>query len=273
MKKITLAMILFCQIAFFAQAQETQNQTSGTCGENCAWEMNDGVLKLNGYGYIKGYDLYSAPWFWNSNNIKKIVIENQPETEGFKSIGNTTFCAMTQVKEVVLPETMEKIGSAAFHYCLSLEKINLPDSLTNIAWAAFNDTSISNFILPENVKVESNAFGSFNLSSIAFSGNTDVNKNALEYSTDWKTYQISPNLNSIYCEQSNQSCIALLEDEDIKSKVITYTKSGGMYIANGKQYRSLAAMQKGNTVKRIYTVDEAAKVSKKSDNTFKIRYK
>ena len=89
---------------FHAQAQSTNNQTSGTCGEHCTWTIDGNTLKLSGYGDISGYDLYSAPWYWDQSHITKVVIENESDQNTFKSIGEATFCAMTKLKEVVLPE-------------------------------------------------------------------------------------------------------------------------------------------------------------------------
>ena len=66
--------------------------TSGTCGTNVRWNLNNGILTIFGSGEMDNYRFYDntnslmAPWYSSSNNINKIVIEN-----GVTSIGMYAF--------------------------------------------------------------------------------------------------------------------------------------------------------------------------------------
>ena len=54
----------------------------------------------------------------------------------------------------------------------------------------------------------------------------------------------------------------------------TYEKFGNQYYSNGKFYNSFNDIGTPKYIKkRIYTIDEATKVSKETGNTFKLRYK
>lgn len=269
MKKISAALIftIFCLLTFKVEAGDT----SGSCGDHCSWTIDGDTLKLTGYGDINGYDTYQSPWYPNINQIKKIVIENESDTNTFKSIGSGPFISMTKVKEVVLPEGLEKIGRYAFHYATSLEKINFPSSLKQIDFGAFNKTAITSFVLPENVILANYALGSTSLNSVVISGTTNLTLEMMEHTRDWSTFYMPNNLNVIYCEATNKSCQNLL-NSTLGNKVKTYTKDGNRYVVDGQKYRSLSDMQQQKPVKRIYTVKEANEASGRK-NTIMIRYK
>lgn len=271
MKKISafLTFTIFCLLTFKVEAGDT----SGSCGDHCSWTINGDTLKLTGYGDINGYEVYQSPWYPNRNQIKKIVIENESDTNTFKSIGGGSFIAMTKVKEVVLPEGLEKIERYAFHYASSLEKINFPSSLKQIDFGAFNQTAIKDFVLPENVVLSPVSLGSDKLESVIVSGSTDLTEAMLLATVDgnWDNLQIPATLQTIYCDATNESCQNLL-NSNIGNKVKPYTEEGNRYVVDGQKYRTLSDMQQQKPVKRIYTVKEANEASGKK-NTVMIRYK
>ena len=66
------------------------------------------------------------------------------------------------LKNVKLPENLEKIDKEAFASCTSLEEIKIPDSVKSIGESAFeNCSSLKNIKLPENLeKIDKEAFAS-----------------------------------------------------------------------------------------------------------------
>ena len=85
------------------QAETTQDEKSGTCGENATWELSeDGVLTIKGTGaVIKGS--------WNNEDVKKIII-----SEGITEIGDRALGFTVNATEVSIPNSMEKISYSAF---------------------------------------------------------------------------------------------------------------------------------------------------------------
>lgn len=81
----------------------------------------------------------------NMYNVKKLVIE-APITE----ISNNRFYKYTNLKSVVLPETLTTIEDYAF-YQSGLEEIKFPQSLTTIGNYAFSQNQLKYIHVPENV--------------------------------------------------------------------------------------------------------------------------
>lgn len=46
------------------------------------------------------------------------------------------------LKEVVIPDSVNNIGEAAFMDCISLKNVTIPDSVNNIGEVAFMDVNL-----------------------------------------------------------------------------------------------------------------------------------
>ena len=165
------------------------------------------------------------------------------------NIGNYAFHNMTSVTSLVIPESIISIGNNAFQNMPSLINITIPDTVTNINYQAFWSTTTQNLNTnAENLQRYLNAGGGFK--------NGDLN---------------------ITC--SSGDCKAILEAWDVAhnttyaSRAIITAKSQQVHNADG----STSVYENGQLVatrgKRIYTVEEASKLSKETGNTFKLRYK
>lgn len=63
------------------------------------------------------------------------------------------FTARTQIKRLVIPDSVKEIGDAAFDGCESLEEITLPASLTEISYGMFRSChSLKKIVIPDGVK-------------------------------------------------------------------------------------------------------------------------
>ena len=151
-----------------------------------------------------------------------------------------------------------------------LEKINFPDSIEVIGGSAFSTTGLSNIKLPESVEaLYDEVFGDTNIEEIIIPDSVkEISSAAFEYRRH------STPLKKIYCEASfaDQCEAAVREFSDVS--VVSYQKNAdGTFFYNNKWYQNSNQILSDNNIKkRIYTIDEANKVSGRK-NTFKIRYK
>ena len=143
-----LLAVLLCAVPLFAQAE-----TSGTCGENLTWVLDDeGTLTISGTGSMTNYDSGNhAPW---GTDVHTAVI-----TPGATSVGNFAFehCSLTSIK---IPDTVTSIGSAAFQGCSNLAEANIPAGVTAIGnHAFFSCSSLTGITIPDGVsRIESSTF-------------------------------------------------------------------------------------------------------------------
>ena len=168
-----------------AYAEETA--TSGTCGENLTWMLNDeGTLTVSGTGKMTDYSYSShAPWYNSRESIKKVIIQN-----GAINIGNYAFYSSnivsidipdsvttigsyaflnSKLSSIVLPENLTVIGEMAFQGCKELTSITIPDNITCIeTWTFIACTNLKHVTLSRKLKTiyASAFFGCFNLDSI-----------------------------------------------------------------------------------------------------------
>lgn len=82
-----------------------------------------------------------------SANITKVHI-----SDGFTSIGNSSFASCRYLEEVLLPNTLVSIGDYAFSYVYNIDGgksgvLNIPDSVTSIGQYAFQNTKFFDEII------------------------------------------------------------------------------------------------------------------------------
>lgn len=107
--------------------------TSGTCGENVTWKLEDGVLTISGTGAIKDYTLDERPF--SGLSFSKAVI-----SDGVTCIGDYTFMRCFGVKSITIPSSVKRFGNQAFYQCTALTDLTIPSSVTDIGLDVFNET-------------------------------------------------------------------------------------------------------------------------------------
>ena len=232
-------------------------------------------LSIQGTGDMKDYTRNGegiAPWknpdhpggMANSApTITSIVIG-----DGITSIGVRAFEDMGSVRNISLPEGLKKIGIEAFNGC-PISEIHLPDSLEELKDYAFYGARISNIELPENLeKIGKFSFGDTNhLLNITIPENTTISP--LAFIKEGGEVFIQ----NVYCSETNESCQALKNRESMNGRVQFYESGGGVYFSGNKWYANVHDIGTPNYIKkRIYTIDEANRVSSKI-NRFSIRYR
>ena len=115
-------------------------------------ESFDFNTRLNGY-VIKSFEKSA---FNGCTNLKSIVIPDSVE-----DINATTFYGCTSLESVQLPNGIKEIGNYSFGNCSALTNIIIPDSVENIGNGAFDCSALTSIIIPNSVKsIGDNAFSS-----------------------------------------------------------------------------------------------------------------
>ncbi|MGD9928191.1 MAG: leucine-rich repeat domain-containing protein [Sphaerochaeta sp.] len=77
------------------------------------------------------------------NNEKKIVIPDSIDDEIITRIGMFAFAEDSKIQTVFVPEGVKLIDESAFYYCKNLKDIYLPQSLERIGpWALYGPSDI-----------------------------------------------------------------------------------------------------------------------------------
>ena len=115
------------------------------CGEAVLWKVEDGVLKIYGYGDMYDYVkvAYSSPAEskapWHEEKFSAIEI-----CEGVTSIGDWAFCrsnGSANVKSISIADTVVEIGDHAFYQLGQTgepQSLYIPESVVRIGESAFN---------------------------------------------------------------------------------------------------------------------------------------
>lgn len=129
-------------------ATEALEATSGTCGDNLTWSLNNGTLDISGNGPMDDYGAYDAsPWFQQKEYITSLTIGSDVTT-----IGDNAFFGCSELASITIPGNVTSIGNSAFHSCTGLTSITIPNSVTHIKSHAFYGCSdLTNVTIPSNV--------------------------------------------------------------------------------------------------------------------------
>lgn len=146
-----LAVCMILSLLPVSVIAEEAATTSGTCGENLTWTLEDGTLTISGTGAMSDYSTSSghtsAPWGDYCETITSAVIEN-----GVTSIGDYAFYGCTNLASVTIPEGMVSIGDSAFEGCTNLASVTIPGSVASIGDDAFFEcSSLESIYIPQNV--------------------------------------------------------------------------------------------------------------------------
>lgn len=100
---------------------------------------------------------YGYSPFYNKTTIKNITFGKY-----FKKIPNYAFSGCSNIKSLILPDSLATLGSNAFYGCSSLQTIDIPNSatFTSIGASTFSGcTSIQEILIPKSVtSIDGSAF-------------------------------------------------------------------------------------------------------------------
>ena len=136
MKKVSfcLCLLLFAALIACAFSSQAQAASSGTCGANVTWVLDDsGTLTISGSGAMTDYASASAaPWYSQRTAVKAIVIE-----DGVTSVGDRAFYNCTALENVTIGSSVQTIGTYAFRGCTALMEVTIPANVTELKASAF----------------------------------------------------------------------------------------------------------------------------------------
>ena len=120
------------------------------CGDDLTWTLENSVLTIGGKGEMDSYAPDApAPWAAFAGEIERVIIGKGVEKigayafSGLEKLTSVSFEADSQLavieeyafadckvlRELVLPDGLEKLGEAAFANCEKLSKLVLPESV------------------------------------------------------------------------------------------------------------------------------------------------
>ena len=98
-------------------------------------------------GYSSNPISYSHNFYINDQEIKDLVIPNTVD-----SIHDYAFEGCSSLTSITIPNSVTSIGDDAFHNCQSLTSITIPNSVTSIGSSAFSGcSSLTSITIPESV--------------------------------------------------------------------------------------------------------------------------
>lgn len=111
----------------FVKSLGPQTNTSG--GITYTYDSRTYELKISGNGAMQNYSRSNQPW--KDYHINKVIVD-----EGVTSIGDYAFYHMDNIKEIDLPNSLQKIGKQAFEQTM-ISEVNIPPHVEEICEAAF----------------------------------------------------------------------------------------------------------------------------------------
>lgn len=111
---LAMCMLIGC-LPFIAVAE-----SSGVCGENLTWRLDNGTLTISGTGDMRDWSY--APWYSTVSSITDVVIE-----DGVTSIGEHAFSNCKKLVKVSIPPSVNRIGTDAFANISSQTEIYISD--------------------------------------------------------------------------------------------------------------------------------------------------
>jgi len=111
---------------------ECYHGTTGSCGGDCHWSLNEdnGVLTIYGRGGISSTSSLESI----ESPVVSVIIN-----PGITSIGKYAFAGFDELSSVVISNTVSSIRENAFLDCVSLASIIIPDSVTFIGDETFEN--------------------------------------------------------------------------------------------------------------------------------------
>lgn len=124
---------------------------SAKFGSDLQWTLDaNGFLNIRGSGDMpepeNQTDYEAIPWYEYRTDIRRVVIE-----EGITSVASWAFLQIGNITEIYLPEGLKRIENAAFALS-GVKKLKLPDTLESIGMLAFaNCADLEELIIPDRV--------------------------------------------------------------------------------------------------------------------------
>lgn len=166
---------------------------NGTCtykrtyrkGENNYYPNHYPKWAHKNYNQINNYMGKNATDYIKVEQAEIVNLENALDEELIKTIGQSTFSCMSNLKRVRIPNTITTVEQHVFSYCISLENIELPNTVTTIENNVFQDCyKLKSFEIPPLVTTlgEYTFLGCYKLQHVVgIERMTSIGVNAFDY--------------------------------------------------------------------------------------------
>ncbi len=161
-KLVTVLLALVMLMAFAVPAMAEEAATSGQCGDNMYWSLDEttGTLTISGtgdmYTVVDGLEwedeILWRPEWWNNDNVKHIVIE-----DGVEHLSNFAFRYNFYVESIRLPSTLKELPDlGVFASREIITQLTIPEGITTITGWPFGSPgntfmSIKELYLPSTL--------------------------------------------------------------------------------------------------------------------------
>lgn len=139
---------------------ETNGDTSGgSCGENVTWNLQDGILTIEGKGAMDDFytikdwntgeitESHPVPWEDDSFQIMEVYIK-----DGVTRVGDRAFADCYNLQKAVIGNSVKSLGQYAFANDGALTELTIGNSVEAIEDDAFYGISIKKLVLPASLK-------------------------------------------------------------------------------------------------------------------------
>lgn len=178
MKKRILSLLLVLSILstlIFAIPSSVFAASSGTCGDNLTWTLDDnGTLTINGEGDMLNFLSKNSPWyslrssiitvdiqnnvnsignyaFYNCKNLRRVIIGNSVTSIGERAFSD---CTSENLTEIEIPNSVQSIGNYAFYFCDYLINMTIPNSVATLGVGVFDGcNNLESIKLGSGVKI------------------------------------------------------------------------------------------------------------------------
>ena len=256
------------------------NGTCTVCGETqkfsegLAYEEVLGKCIVTGIGSCKDTDIVipeeyngkpvvgikEEAFYWRTN-LKSIIIP-----DSVTSIGNSAFYRCEQLTSISIPNGVTSIGEYTFSYCYSLASIDMSDNIKSIGKSAFeNCHCLTSIDIPNTVaNIDSNAFeGCNSLTSIEIpSGVTSIGSHAFSGCSNLTGVVINNGVTSIgwgtFSECTKLSSIVIPASVTSVEEWAFYGCIGLISVEIGNSVASIANLAFSNCYKLVEVINKSS---------------
>ncbi len=309
--KFLMALLIGTSLTTNTMAEVIDEGTCGSdC--HWQFDDETGELHIYGTGDMQDYSGISSnisdyPWGNYLTDIKALRVDNGITSISPKAFNYASTSVTPQLTSVILPDTLKKIGEEAFGTISSLESIDIPNSVTEIGAFAFLNSGLTSLVIPDTVvnigfhafygctdmeitispeQLLSSNSGQISRNIAMNSCNRppaicadarayfEANPSATTYTYPESLFQTNISDLTIKCKGNISECEAAMSY--LNYSVGSYKLAQAAYSIQNADGSILYFDENGQAIlkgKKIYTVQEAEKLSKSTGNTFKVRYK
>ncbi len=158
----------------------------------------DSFSRLKTKSFLEQFDhiSYQDGMYINTKDASLLIYEGDAEeisiSDQIKKIEAKAF-SYSDLKRVVIPDSVTQIGEGVFRSCSELQEVRLPETMTEIPKKMFYKcSSLKEVTLPDNVTIiGEDAFGETKVQpSILLQGKIEEIQSGAFYGLDWKTFEL-----------------------------------------------------------------------------------